>query len=149
MNNKSWIRVFHEENTVKINKIFYKESQNPTSDEYKLLQEIRKDYPNITVKLRQIERNANKTTYAGLTYQYMRDYIVLHASSREEELKTMAEFEEMLLISRCQAKARRYPVIKRWFLEKYPEIVEFGIKARELEEEDYPDEDESEELAVA
>lgn len=149
MNNKSWIRVFHEENTVKINKIFYKESQNPTSDEYKLLQEIRKDYPDITVKLRQIGRNANKATYAGLTYQYMRDYIVLHASSREEERETMAEFEEMLLISRCQAKARRYPVIKRWFLEKYPEIVEFGMKARELEEEDYPAEDEPEELAVA
>ena len=37
----------------------------------------------------------------------------------------------MILISKCHSNAKRYPVIKNWFLEKYPEVKEFGMKKPE------------------
>ena len=96
------------------------------SDEYAHLQRVRKDYPNYSVIQRQIKRNSNKKTYNGLTYEYMEDYIMTHGSA-EIIKKNLHEFHEMRLISECHGKAFRYPVIKSWFLEKYPEIAEFGV----------------------
>ena len=40
---------------------------------------------------------------------------------------------ELLLISQCHCKARRYPVIKSWFLGKYTEIEEFGKNNKKKE----------------
>lgn len=39
----------------------------------------------------------------------------------------MAELEEMILISKCHSMGYRYPTIKAWFLDKYPEIAAFGM----------------------
>ena len=35
------------------------------------------------------------------------------------------------MISKCHSQAFRYPVVKSWFLERYPEIMEFGLKEKE------------------
>ena len=37
------------------------------------------------------------------------------------------ELEEMILISKCHSMGYRYPTIKAWFLDKYPEIAAFGM----------------------
>ena len=84
-------------------------------------------------KREQIKKNAAKETYPGLTYEYMRDYIILHTAP-EDELEAVAEFDELILISKCQAKGKRYPTIKKWFLAKYPEIVKFGMPTLGAEE---------------
>jgi hypothetical protein len=55
----------------------------------------------------------------------MKDYIILHTAP-EDEAEAMAEFNELVLISKCHSKALRYPAIKKWFLAKYPEVAEFG-----------------------
>ena len=34
----------------------------------------------------------------------------------------------MKLISKCHSKAFRYPTIKAWFLDRFPEIKAFGVK---------------------
>ena len=128
MNAKSNVKVLFAKNVIEINKIFDKERTNPLSDEYALLQKIRADYPNFTVRVRQIKKNAAKETYPGLTYEYMRDYIILHTAP-EDELEAVAEFDELILISKCQAKGKRYPTIKKWFLAKYPAIAKFGMAA--------------------
>lgn len=128
MNTKSKIKVLHNESAIEMNKTFAKMVENPFSEEYAFLQKIRQDYPVYKVRVREIKKNPNKETYAGLTYQYMRDYIILHTSP-EEELAALAEFDELLLISRCHSKAKRYPVIKKWFLEKYSDVAKFGCTA--------------------
>ena len=56
----------------------------------------------------------------------MEDYIKTHGSEEECE-KNLAEFKEQKLISLCHSTSRRYPTIKKWFLAKYPEVMEFGI----------------------
>ena len=50
---------------------------------------------------RKIKSNPNKETYAGLTYEYMRNYIITHSSDEIRE-KEVAEFDELILISKCQ-----------------------------------------------
>ena len=126
MNAKSKLWVLLVEKKIEINRVFEKECQNPSSDEYETLQKVRQDYPDFLVQVRKIKRNPQKETYPGLTYEYMRDYIIL-TSSPEEELEAVAEFEHLLMVSKCQSKSRRYPIIKQWFLAKYPEVKEFGL----------------------
>ena len=126
MNAKCKMKVLIVEKKIEINTIFEKECQNPRSDEYEMLQKVRHDYPDFQVQVRKIKSNPNKETYPGLTYDYMRDYIIL-TSDPKDEIAAVAEFEHILLISKCQSKSRRYPLIKQWFLEKYPEVKEFGL----------------------
>ena len=123
---KNTLRLNHDERTIVMDRTFAKYAENTMSDEYAHLQRVRKDYPNYSVIQRQIKRNSNKKTYNGLTYEYMEDYILTHGSA-ETIQKNLHDFNEMRLISECHGKAFRYPVIKSWFLERYPEISKFGV----------------------
>lgn len=76
---------------------------------------------------RKITRNTEMEHYKGLTYEFMEDYIMTHGTA--DEIKAnLNKYEELRLITQCHSKARRYPAIKSWFLETYPEIVKFGNK---------------------
>lgn len=120
------IRIDHLEKEILISKSFAKAAMNSKSQEYKELAKTMKNHPDYKVSQRNIKKNPNKETYIGLTYEYMKDYIIL-TSSPEEKTAALAEFEHLLLLSRCQNKSRRYPIIKQWFLNKYPEVKEFGV----------------------
>ena len=125
MNAKSKLTVKYAEGVIEMNTTFAKMMQNPMSDEYAQLQKVRSDFPTFVVRTRKIKSNPQKDTYKGLTYEYMRDYIILHTAP-ENEAEAVAEFDEMVLISKCHGKALRYPTIKKWFLAKYPEVAKFG-----------------------
>lgn len=118
-----------------MNRTFAKLAENTMSAEYAHLQQVRKDYPTYTVIKRQIKRNGNKESYKGLTYEYMETYILSHGTS-ETRSANLREFNEMRLIAECHSKAFRYPVIKAWFLEKYPEVKNFGKKVEAVAEEE-------------
>ena len=60
-------------------------------------------------------------------------YIMKHGTKEESEAN-LAELEEKILIASCHGKAFRYPVVKSWFLEQYPEIAKFGLKEDEESE---------------
>ena len=124
----SAIRINHFDKEILISKSFEKAAQNPNSREYKELMEVMNTHPTYKLAQRAIKKNPQKQKYPNLTYEYMRDYIIL-TSTPEEELAAVAEFDNMILKSRCQSQSNRYPVIKRWFLNKYPEIKEFGMIA--------------------
>ncbi len=130
---KTAINVDFLNNRIVMTRTFAKLASDVRSAEYEMLQKARRDYPTFSVEVRTIKRNPNKETYAGLTYKYMRDYISTHETGETRKL-ALAEFDEMHLISQCHSKAFRYPVIKKWFLEKYPAIAEFGTTAQETEE---------------
>ena len=101
---------------------------NTNSVEYARLQEVRRDYPNYKVITRTIKKNPDKETYKGLTYEYMEDYILRHETD-ETALDVIKEFNELRNISKCHKQGKRYPTIKKWFLNKYPEVAEFGVAA--------------------
>lgn len=108
-----------------MDRTFEKCYRDTMSDEYTHLQRIRADYPNFAVVRRRIKKNIHQEHYAGLTYAYMEDYIRTH-ESKDTANDVLAEFQEMKIISKCHSKSRRYAPIKRWFLEKYPAIEDFG-----------------------
>ena len=124
----SAIRINHFDKEILISKSFEKAAHNSNSREYKELMEVMNTHPTYKLAQRAIKKNPQKQKYPNLTYEYMRDYIILN-STPEEETAAVAEFDHLILISRCQSN--RYPVIKRWFLNKYPEIKEFGMIALE------------------
>ena len=123
---KNTLKINHTNSTIVMDRTFAKLAENTMSAEYAHLQQVRKDYPTYAVIQRQIKKNSNKETYNGLTYEYMEGYIMTHGSV-ETIQANLREFEEMRLISKCHSKAFRYPVIKSWFLQKYPEIAKFGV----------------------
>ena len=122
---KNTLKINHEERKIIMDRTFAKFAENTRSEEYAHLQQVRRDYPDYTVTIRTIKRNSEKETYKGLTYEYMEDYILRH-ESEENALAIIKEFNELRTISKCHKQGLRYPTIKRWFLEKYPEIVDFA-----------------------
>jgi len=123
---KNRLLINHSNRTLVMDRTFAKYAANTRSEEYAHLQKVRQDYPDYQVIRRQIKTNNNKETYRGLTYEYMEDYILTHGTP-EEIKKNLKIYDEKKLISECHSKARRYPVIKSWFLETFPEILKFGM----------------------
>ena len=123
---KNTLKINHEECLIIMDRTFAKNAENTRSEEYAHLQEVRKSYPEWKVVTRTIERNPSKESYKGLTYEYMEDYILRH-ESEEKQLDAIKEFNELRTISKCHKQGLRYPTIKKWFLEKYPEVAEFGV----------------------
>ena len=132
---KNILKIDHVHSTIIMDRTFAKNAENTMSAEYAHLQSVRRDYPNYTVARRQIKKNPNKECYKGLTYAYMEEYIASHEDDENRKL-VLKEFAELRLIAQCHSKAHRYPVIKQWFLDKYPEIATFGMSAAEDENED-------------
>ena len=133
---KNTLKIDFAKEQIIMDRTFAQKVTDTSSAEYRHLQEVRRDYPDYKVVLRKIKKNPNKETYKGLTYEYMRNYILTHEDD-EKVLEVLAEFSEMKQISRCHSQAKRYPVIKNWFLEKYPEIKNFGETVSVSEEDEF------------
>lgn len=100
------------------------------TDEYKMLQEARRDYPGYKVTVSKTKEAKN--IYAGLDYDYMEKYIAAH----DEEKTIMAEYQ-MLRGESEEAKAinassASFLEIRSWFLRTYPAIEEFYTKRAAL-----------------
>ena len=120
--------------SIQLTKKFAKAAQKFGSDEYNDLQAARRDNPTFKIVIVSRKTNTKVDTYKGLTYEYMRNYIILHTASGKERIAKLAELEELILISHCHGQSKRYPTIKKWFLNEYPDVAKFGIV--ELHSED-------------
>jgi thiol-disulfide isomerase/thioredoxin len=85
----------------------------------------RKEMPFIESDIWQKYKNDNDFVLVGIDREETADKVAL-----------LREFDKLIRVSKCQAKSRRYPVIKKWFLDKFPEIAEFGITAEAIENEE-------------
>ena len=128
---KDTLTINHANHTIVMDRTFAKFAVNTMSEEYAHLQQVRRDYPNYQVVQRHIRTNSFKNTYKGLSYDYMEEYIMTHGTN-EERLANFKEYSEMRLIAECHSKAFRYPVIKSWFLDHYPEIAHFGMTETQI-----------------
>lgn len=125
-----FLKINHKERKLVMSREFAKYANNTMSEEYAHLQAVRRDYPLYTVVQRHIKQKETRECYRGLTYEYMRNYIKTHGTA--DDLHTL---DEMKVISECHSKPFRYPTIKAWFLEQFPEVKNFGLK----EEKAMPD----------
>ena len=141
---KNTLRLNHAERTIVMDKTFAKFAANTMSAEYAHLQQVRQDYPTYPVVQRHIRKNTKQEHYHGLTYRYMEDYIASHGSAEDRRI-----YDEKKLISECHSKSFRYPVIKSWFLERFPEIKTFGAPVDEEAESSVEAPAEAPKLALA
>ena len=118
---KNDLRIDFANSEIIMSRQFEKCASIAGSEEYRRLRAVRLDYPTFSVVRRSIKKASSKVTYAGLTFAYMENYIAKHDNA--EEIRKV--YDELRLIGACHKVS--YPTIKKWFLETYPEIVEFGV----------------------
>lgn len=124
---KNTLKINHEERKIIMDRTFAKFAENTRSEEYTHLQQVRKDYPTYTVTLRKIKGNPNKERYAGLTYDYMKKYITRNVKDLKKRHEILLELDDMIFISACHSKGKRYPIIKKWFLNTFTEVKKYGL----------------------
>lgn len=131
MNN---LNVNMKNRTIEMTKKFAAASSKFGTEEYKTLQEVRRDYP--SYKVVTITRKVSKSdssAFKGLTYEYMEKYIAGHD---DEEKSIMLEY--MMLRGESEeaedafAESASYQEIKDWFLDTFPAIAEFHKKREKM-----------------
>ena len=129
------ITVNYKTHTLELSRKFADAAAKYDTEEYKELQEVRRDYPGYKVNV--VKTKATKTDkeqdiFKGLTYDYMETYIKTH----DDGGSIMADF----LILRGKSKdavealagSASYKEIREWFLGTYPDIKQFYIKRAEV-----------------
>lgn len=81
-------------------------SQNPNSKENEELCKLMDKHPTFEI----VARASNKTTYDGLNFNFMRNYISIQNDCDE----LMDEFEAVKLENN-----EKYPIVKKWFLDTF------------------------------
>ena len=132
---KNTLKINHENKTIIMDRTFAKFAENTRSEEYAHLQQVRRDYPNYSVGMRKIKRNPNKERYEGLTYDYMKRYIIRNVDEMTKRVEILHELDEMIFISECHSRGKRYPTIKKWFLDMFPKIKEFGLPKEDIKKD--------------
>lgn len=127
------ITVRFAEKKLLLKSAFAKKAARCGSPESVLLQNYLSLYPSFDIVIHEIQKNSSQEHFKGLTYDYMHDYINSHESEKTVSA-ALSELEDMIEISRCHSQCKRYPVIKAWFLEKYPEVKAFGVKCEDDED---------------
>lgn len=120
------LKINHATRQLIMDRTFAKKSMDTRSEEFQHLQSVRAAYPDYLVVRHQIRKKPNQEHYRGLTYDYMRDYICTHETG-DMIGAVLNHFNELLLLASCHSRCHRYPTIKKWFLERYPDVKNYGI----------------------
>ena len=94
---------------------------------YNELVRIRKDFPDYTIRRKEIAKKENKKSFKGLTIDEMKRFLT---TVGKEDLEL---FEKVCKIA--ENKQGKYAVIKKWFLNNYQEAYEKELENLKLESE--------------
>lgn len=102
-------------NTLTMSKAFEDAANNPFSEEYKLLQQLRADFPGLTIarKTRRAPKKARPTK--NLTYKHMEKYMSVFQNKKE----LLAQFEVVKTCSLEQPSP--YKFVRDWFKTQFPD----------------------------
>lgn len=123
------LKIFHDggdQGRIVMDREFATKSTVYGTNEYNILQAARRDYPTYHVVRKTIRRNPKKEAFNGLTYKYMERYMERYNAPVE----TRQKYQEMRFMANCHSI--RYPVIKKWFLETFPEVKDWGKMKNQL-----------------
>lgn len=115
---KNTYKIDFVNNTLTMTNAFEDAASNPTSQEYKLLQQIRADFPGLTIirKTRRAPKKARHTK--NLTYANMEKYMSVFKNSVE----LLAQFEVVKECSKQQPSP--YKFVLDWFKVQFPNYKE-------------------------
>lgn len=117
MNPKQQYEINHIEMTITFTKKFIKVAGILGSTEYRIFQQLRAENPTYAVREREIKKADKKQSYANLTYEFMKDYIIVREGMNAAEVLLM--LDKVIALSKVQAG--RYAYVKTWFLNRYPD----------------------------
>lgn len=117
----------HAAKEIIITKAFEKAANKIGSTEYNELVKIRRDFPDYTIRRKEIAKKDNKKSFKGLTVEEMRRFL---STIGEADVKL---FERVCEIA--EGKQGKYAVIKKWFLNNYKEAYEKELENLKLEKE--------------
>ena len=115
MKNTIEARVDYETKTIILTKKFAKAAGILGTPEYDSMRQLRKDYPDYAVVLREIKKKDDKKSYKNLSFKAMESYIVLTFGEVSNEHET---FGKVMALATCQNSP--YAYVKNWFLKNYP-----------------------------
>ena len=101
--------------TITLTKKFAKAAGVLGTREFNTFKQLRADYPDYAVQVREIAKKENKTSYANLTYAFMKNFISTVEGEASENLVNLAKVIEL-----SKGQPGHYAYVKTWFLERYP-----------------------------
>lgn len=123
---KNTLKIDYKNNQIVMDREFSINASSFGSQEYNMLQAARHDYPTFQVVRKTIKKNSKKEAFNGLTYEYMEKYMARY-NAKPEILKA---YDDLQFLAKCHSI--RYPEIKSWFLETFPEVKDWGKKKEEF-----------------
>jgi hypothetical protein len=112
---------------IEMTKAEAKEAGKLNSDKFHELHQYMAMYPGFEIQIKSPSKR--KVEFRGLTYEYMKNYILKHD---DEDGKIMAEFRELIAQDKKDKvegaehlEAAGYLDVKKWFLAKFPEIQKY------------------------
>lgn len=105
--------------TIELSKAEMKAAMIFGSDEYKALQQCRRDYPGFTIVEVKVKRG--KSDFAGLDMKTIRAYVEKHGT--DEQKQDYAFISKRTVDKDGEYhEAQSFFEIKKWFLNEFPEI---------------------------
>lgn len=97
-----------------------KEAARYGSEAYKKLVEIKHDFPDFSIVIREI---AHKSSNKGLSYDKMEMYVKSYGTDDQNE-----QFKSMRSVAKdsMEGKGKTYKEIKEWFNATFPEASDFS-----------------------
>lgn len=112
-------------NKIIVTKGFYENAVIPATEENAQLNTVLKDYPKMTVSVRETSRKSKPNAYKGLTYRYMRKFIsIMDRGNLERFEQVVLAYEGLYAES-----ATVFAEVRDWFLRTYPRHKEMLVEA--------------------
>ena len=118
--------------TIEITKKFDNASKRYGTDEYDILQNIRREYPNFKITV--IKRNTRKDIYKGLTPKKIKEFIIRHDDEEKSMMKAFEDFNGKFDDELSAGSKMSIKKIREWFLEQYPEVKAYYDSLKEKSE---------------
>lgn len=124
MNKNTNYTINFETEEIIITKKFGKAASQIGTPEFKIMQQLRKEFAGFSFAYKTIEKKENKKSYKGLSIEEMKRFL----SNRSEKDAEM--FEKVLEVA--ANKQGKYAIVKKWFLNNYKEVYSEEIAVMEV-----------------
>ena len=122
--------------SIEISKKFANEARKFGTEEYSILQEARAAYPKYKVVVKAAAKRAD--SFKGLNHEYMEKFIKSH-EKKDDNGNVIDNLTTFYKLTGREADGSKkdfseiatYGELKRWFLEKYPEVA---IRRKSIDE---------------
>ena len=117
------IKIDYVSNTIIVTKVFLEAASTPYSEESITLQNLQREFPNMRIATRNLQRRNIENPYKGLTYKFMRNYI------KAMDEPNLCKFQEAVMHFETftDNKTLVYTQVRDWFLANYPDYKELVV----------------------